>query len=121
MFFFFFKQKTAYEMRISDWSSDVCSFRSLPNPAFAQGATFDAAGALWISASTGKGGHLYKLDTRDGHILATYDAMAGIEDLAHDAQGRLWAVAEAGSQRWSAWATFFPLLFAIDPAALPRP
>src|SRR3546814_8820845 len=25
MFFFFFKQKTAYEMRISDWSSDVCS------------------------------------------------------------------------------------------------
>src|SRR3546814_8935247 len=29
-FFFFFKQKTAYEMRISDWSSDVCS-SDLPN------------------------------------------------------------------------------------------
>src|SRR3546814_19900846 len=25
IFLFFFKQKTAYEMRISDWSSDVCS------------------------------------------------------------------------------------------------
>src|SRR3546814_10114049 len=25
LFFFFFKQKPAYEMRISDWSSDVCS------------------------------------------------------------------------------------------------
>src|SRR3546814_15186715 len=25
IFFFFFKQKTAYELRISDWSSDVCS------------------------------------------------------------------------------------------------
>src|SRR3546814_5326353 len=25
MYLFFFKQKTAYEMRISDWSSDVCS------------------------------------------------------------------------------------------------
>src|SRR3546814_7978485 len=25
MLFFFFKQKTAYEMRISDWGSDVCS------------------------------------------------------------------------------------------------
>src|SRR3546814_2798553 len=25
MCFFFFKQKTAYEMRISDWSSDVCA------------------------------------------------------------------------------------------------
>src|SRR3546814_5392867 len=45
--FFFFKQKTAYEMRISDWSSDVCSsdlptgsrrcrpsvFRRSPSPA----------------------------------------------------------------------------------------
>src|SRR3546814_9710140 len=41
--FFFFKQKTAYEMRISDWSSDVCSsdlerdgsgngFHRIPNP-----------------------------------------------------------------------------------------
>src|SRR3546814_4185894 len=31
--FFFFKQKTAYEMRISDWSSDVCSsdLRFLPH------------------------------------------------------------------------------------------
>src|SRR3546814_9239094 len=28
---FFFKQKTAYEMRISDWSSDVCS-SDLPSP-----------------------------------------------------------------------------------------
>src|SRR3546814_14536909 len=30
MLFFFFKQKTAYEMRISDWSSDVCSSDLLP-------------------------------------------------------------------------------------------
>src|SRR3546814_6471109 len=38
--FFFFKQKTAYEMRISDWSSDVCSsdlnaedpFKFTPSP-----------------------------------------------------------------------------------------
>src|SRR3546814_2703452 len=30
--FFFFKQKTAYEMRISDWSSDVCS-SDLTDPA----------------------------------------------------------------------------------------
>src|SRR3546814_1983617 len=31
LLFFFFKQKTAYEMRISDWSSDVCS-SDLPAP-----------------------------------------------------------------------------------------
>src|SRR3546814_6599359 len=32
-YFFFFKQKTAYEMRISDWSSDVCSSVSTALPA----------------------------------------------------------------------------------------
>src|SRR3546814_8860535 len=33
-YFFFFKQKTAYEMRISDWSSDVCSsdLQARPSP-----------------------------------------------------------------------------------------
>src|SRR3546814_7560959 len=31
-FFLFFKQKTAYEMRISDWSSDVCSSDLLLSP-----------------------------------------------------------------------------------------
>src|SRR3546814_1453275 len=35
-YFFFFKQKTAYEMRISDWSSDVCSSDLLDN-AIAEG------------------------------------------------------------------------------------
>src|SRR3546814_9881722 len=30
-FLLFFKQKTAYEMRISDWSSDVCSSDLLPS------------------------------------------------------------------------------------------
>src|SRR3546814_5805552 len=35
--FFFFKQKTAYEMRISDWSSDVCSsdLKKPPRPSLA--------------------------------------------------------------------------------------
>src|SRR3546814_1379573 len=34
--FFFFKQKTAYEVRISDWSSDVCSSDLRRAPAFAE-------------------------------------------------------------------------------------
>src|SRR3546814_3834570 len=33
VFIFFFKQKTAYEMRISDWSSDVCSSDLTRTPA----------------------------------------------------------------------------------------
>src|SRR3546814_3622090 len=36
--FFFFKQKTAYEMRISDWSSDVCSSDLDPGRPVATGA-----------------------------------------------------------------------------------
>src|SRR3546814_17988541 len=37
--FFFFKQKTAYEMRISDWSSDVCS-SDLRRPRDRRGASW---------------------------------------------------------------------------------
>src|SRR3546814_360320 len=36
--FFFFKQKTAYEMRISDWSSDVCSSDLCSHPRSGSGA-----------------------------------------------------------------------------------
>src|SRR3546814_6860279 len=42
--FFFFKQKTAYEMRISDWSSDVCS----SDLGFATGGSFRVGGAPGI-------------------------------------------------------------------------
>src|SRR3546814_7850084 len=38
--FFFFKQKTAYEMRISDWSSDVCSSDLCPTPANPPAGTY---------------------------------------------------------------------------------
>src|SRR3546814_8446952 len=41
--FFFFKQKTAYEMRISDWSSDVCSSDLLAVIAGVLGMNFDAS------------------------------------------------------------------------------
>src|SRR3546814_7041291 len=43
--FFFFKQKTAYEMRISDWSSDVCSsdLQVIDNVRFAHANGADGA------------------------------------------------------------------------------
>src|SRR3546814_5964168 len=43
LYFCFFKQKTAYEMRISDWSSDVCSsdlFSPSPPPSPREGEGF---------------------------------------------------------------------------------
>src|SRR3546814_3048772 len=42
LIFFFFKQKTAYELRISDWSSDVCS-SDLVAIGFADAAEREAA------------------------------------------------------------------------------
>src|SRR3546814_8653920 len=54
-YFFFFKQKTAYEMRISDWSSDVCSSdlvdsvtaRASPTRAAMRSSTAAAASQPW--------------------------------------------------------------------------
>src|SRR3546814_14684497 len=56
LFFFFFKQKTAYEMRISDWSSDVCSSdlrvsRSARN----EQRTFGGGAPTWTTRSSGPG------------------------------------------------------------------
>src|SRR3546814_9337583 len=64
--FFFFKQKTAYEMRISDWSSDVCSsdlllllistFFAFSNVALAQEAPPPSGGGMfdWESGDEDK-------------------------------------------------------------------
>src|SRR3546814_5579877 len=43
---FFFKQKTAYEMRISDWSSDVCSSDLLSTHPKAKEAVTDVEGRV---------------------------------------------------------------------------
>src|SRR3546814_2492268 len=47
--FFFFKQKTAYELRISDWSSDVCS----SDLAASRGVNLDDVGQALLTAPTG--------------------------------------------------------------------
>src|SRR3546814_3230197 len=49
--FFFFKQKTAYELRISDWSSDVCSsdLERIARPAVGREAFFGVGGVPEIA------------------------------------------------------------------------
>src|SRR3546814_1571918 len=50
--FFFFKQKTAYEMRISDWSSDVCSSDLMPRARAMTSSAVGLSGVLvWASVS----------------------------------------------------------------------
>src|SRR3546814_3375620 len=60
MLFFFFKQKTAYEMRISDWSSDVCS------------SDLRAAQKRRTARDIGRGGAVQI--TEDEHAIALIDA-----------------------------------------------
>src|SRR3546814_3247648 len=49
MFVFFFKQKTAYEMRISDWSSDVCSSDLCTGPVVPHRARRAAGGHAYFN------------------------------------------------------------------------
>src|SRR3546814_10303177 len=55
--FFFFKQKTAYEMRISDWSSDVCSSDLIQLPK-ARLAALDRANIGNVHLGVGQAGQV---------------------------------------------------------------
>ena len=78
---------------------------------------FDADGNLWISCSS-KFGALHRLNPQTGAEAAAFDMPIGIEDLAFDETGKLWAVSEAGSRIHSKWAQVFPLIFQVDPSLL---
>src|SRR3546814_9182732 len=89
--YFFLKQKTAYEMRISDWSSDVCS-SDLPSGVEAACASarmgartalvsfdLDAIGAMSCNPAIGglgKGHLVCEVDALDGVIARAADASA---------------------------------------------
>ena len=90
---------------------------SIPLPLEAQGAAFDAQGDLWVSASSGKFGKLYRLD-RQGNVKGQWEMVIGLEDLGFDKAGRLWAVSESGTRKYMHWDTKFPFVFTIDTAKL---
>src|SRR3546814_9317059 len=62
VFFFFFKQKTAYEMRISDWSSDVCSSDLIQLIIVVAVPTFVGEAAAFVSAELSATAALNELD-----------------------------------------------------------
>src|SRR3546814_13269848 len=80
-FIFFFKQKTAYEMRISDWSSDVCS-SDLPCPslrAVSSLPSLRAEGeAIHPSACAGRGLLRRCAPRNDGEVVQHESSSAGL-------------------------------------------
>src|SRR3546814_1137557 len=77
---FFFKQKTAYEMRISDWSSDVCSSDLWAEQAVREGASLPAAEAVKQHVVDLLAGSLDDLFTQiDGRVVKLRDTEAAIE------------------------------------------
>src|SRR3546814_6280042 len=72
-FFFFFKQKTAYEMRISDWSSDVCSSDLIGHLLVVGRAVIEVAGAdlLFDAADAVHQARRTRLDPRPRELFIT--------------------------------------------------
>lgn len=91
---------------------------AIPIPTEANGMAFDAGGALWLTSSNSKYGALYRLNSKTGEVQSRFEMVIGIEDLGFDANGKLWAVSEAGSRRWSKWSKTYPVIFQIDVSAL---
>src|SRR3546814_2079215 len=79
VFIFFFKQKTAYEMRISDWSSDVCSSDRVEaaRAAYLASAAARDAATLSVAAATASGYiTLLGLDARREVVRLTISSRA---------------------------------------------
>src|SRR3546814_9304371 len=78
--FFFFKQKTAYEMRISDWSSDVCSSDLLLEQPRVGGRALQDGAARGQAAEQGhQPAHLLERLVERPHDLVVDPAAVGVE------------------------------------------
>src|SRR3546814_10597556 len=80
--FFFFKQKTAYEMRISDWSSDVCSsdltrYRGVEDQFLLEHAVLDiGVGMKWLKEEAGVEAIVILGNSGGGSLMGAYQAEA---------------------------------------------
>ena len=105
-------------LNVSDASAQVAI------PSYAQGAAFGPDGRLWVARSADRWGELDRLDPATGAVERRYAVAPGIEGIAFDRDGVLWAVSETGARHvydnfFTAFFTpFFPLVFAIDVSRL---
>jgi sugar lactone lactonase YvrE len=105
-------------LRVADASAQLAI------PSYAQGAAFDRTGKLWVARSHARWGELDRLDSTTGAVERRYATAPGIEGIAFDSRGLMWAVSEAGARHvydnfFAALVMpFFPLVFVIDPQRL---
>src|SRR3546814_18386299 len=85
---FFFKQKTAYEMRISDWSSDVCSSDLLVDGAVHEHRQDHRRGAVDGHRHAGGGRAQVEAGVELLHVVERGDVDTGVADLAVDVRER---------------------------------
>src|SRR3546814_17278548 len=96
VFFFFFKQKTAYEMRISDWSSDVCSsdLVTLHGPF----ESHDLIPFFYVGGCA-RAAAVARLDRVDRHLAAVPAGMGGVAFLRPCGRGCVTGRAAAAGAR----------------------
>src|SRR3546814_4487025 len=93
--FFFFKQKTAYEMRISDWSSDVCSSDLLAEGRPPPPLIDLIRQPLYVPQSMGVLDLLAEMRAKRTHLAIVIDEYSGteglltIEDLVEEIVGEI--------------------------------
>jgi sugar lactone lactonase YvrE len=97
-------------------ASDVISV-----PSYAEGGAVDRSGKLWLSRGDIGWGFLDRLDPATARRETRYPICPGIQGIAFDRMGRLWAVSEDGVRHILWRYPFFPMIFRLDPARLRAP
>jgi sugar lactone lactonase YvrE len=119
-----FNSEVLSRLHVADRLMIADASAELDIPSYAQGAAFDRDGKLWVARSYNRWGELDRLDPATGAVERRYAVAGGIEGIAFDQGGLLWAVSEAGARHVydnflaALVMPFFPLVFAIDPKLL---
>src|SRR3546814_446211 len=93
-YFFFFKQKTAYDMRISDWSSDVCSSDLLLSDPGGQIARRGDVKLFLATEMIGDGGHRLAGRSCNGSGAGAIEAVPA-EQVQRASEQNIWRVSLA--------------------------